>query len=67
VVLNHAGRPGGLTQAYMEQALGVAFNVVIPDLPRPLSKAAHLGEPAAALKGGFRSAILRIAAAVGAN
>jgi len=67
LVLNHAGRPGGLTQAYMEQALGVAFNVVIPDLPRPLSKAAHLGEPAAALKGGFRSAILRIAAAVGAN
>ena len=67
LVLNHAGRAGGLTQAYMEQALGSPFHVVIPDLPRQLSKAAHLGEPAAAAKGAFRNAILGIAGAVGAN
>jgi pilus assembly protein CpaE len=67
LVLNHAGRAGGLAQGYVEQALGLSFHAVIPDLLRQLSKAAHLGEPAASRKGPFRDAILRIARAVGAS
>ena len=67
LVLNHAGGPGGLSQAYMEQALSLRFQAVIPDLPRVLSKAAHYGEPAAEVKGPFRNAILGIAKAIGAN
>jgi pilus assembly protein CpaE len=67
LVLNHAGRAGGLSQGDMEHALGLPFNVVIPDLPRQVSKAAHFGEPAAAVKGEFRNAMMAIANAVGAN
>jgi pilus assembly protein CpaE len=67
VVLNHAGRPGGLARPYMEQLLGLRFDAVIPHLPRDLAKAAHYGTPAAARKGVFRDAILAIAAAVGAS
>jgi pilus assembly protein CpaE len=67
LVLNHAGRPGGLAQNEVEQALGLSFHAVIPDLPRQLFKAAHLGEPAASRKGPFRDAILRIARAIGAS
>lgn len=67
LVLNHAGRAGGLTQTYMEDALGLPFHAVIPELPRQLSEAAHLGEPAAGAKGPFRNAILRIARAIGAG
>ncbi len=67
LVLNHAGRAGGLSQSTMEQALGLSFDAAIPDLPRVLSKAAHFGEPAAALKGDFRNGVLRVAKAIGAN
>jgi pilus assembly protein CpaE len=67
LILNHAGRAGGLSQSYMENALGLSFDAVIPDLPRIVSKAAHFGEPAAALKGDFRNGILRVAKAIGAN
>jgi len=67
VVLNFAGRVGGLSQARLEQMLGLRFTAVIPDLPRLLSKAAHFGEPAAAVKGPFREAIFRIAEAAGVN
>lgn len=67
LVLNHAGRAGGLTQDFMEQTLGLRFNAVIPDLPRVISKAAHFGEPAASVKGPFRDAILKLAKVVGGN
>jgi pilus assembly protein CpaE len=67
VVLNFADRAGGLSQARMEQMLGLRFAAVIPDLARVLSKAAVFGEPAAAVKGAFRTAIFAIAKAVGAN
>jgi pilus assembly protein CpaE len=67
VVLNMAGRPGGLTQSYMEQALGLSFDVVIPDLPRIVPKAAQYGQPAAALRGPFRNAITKLATALGAE
>jgi pilus assembly protein CpaE len=67
VVLNHAGRPGGLSQSTMEHALGLRFDAVIPDLPKIIAKAAHFGEPAAAVKGDFRKAILSVAKAIGAS
>ncbi len=65
VVLNFAGRAGGLSQARLEQMMGVRFAAAIPDLPKVLSKAAHFGEPAASVKGPFREAIFAIAKAVG--
>jgi pilus assembly protein CpaE len=67
VVLNFAGRAGGLSQATLEQMLGLRFAAVIPELPKLLSKAAHFGEPAAMVKGPFREAIFRIAEAVGVS
>ncbi len=67
LVLNHAGRAGGLSQPYLEHALGAGFQAVIPDLPRVMTKAAHFGEPAASRKGSFRDAILQVAKAVGAT
>jgi pilus assembly protein CpaE len=67
VVLNYAGRVGGINQASMEQMLGLRFHAVIPDLPRVVSKAAHFGEPAASVRGPFRDAVFAIAKAVGAN
>ncbi len=48
LVLNRAGRPGGLTAAQVQHALGTTPDVVIPDLPRPMEAAATLGKPAAA-------------------
>jgi len=67
VVLNFAGRVGGLSRASMEQRLGLSFNAVIPDLPRVMSQAAHYGEPAASVKGRFRDAVFGIASAIGVN
>jgi pilus assembly protein CpaE len=67
LVLNMAGRPGGLTQQHMEQALGLSFDVVIPDLPRIVPKAAQYGQPAAALRGPFRTAMTQLATALGAE
>ena len=61
VVLNRAGRPGGLARSYLEHALGFAFHVVIPDLPRQLGRAAQFGEPAAERTGAFRNGILNLA------
>jgi pilus assembly protein CpaE len=45
-VLNRAGLPGGLKQKLIEEGLGVPPDVVIPDLPRQLPRAANLGRPA---------------------
>jgi pilus assembly protein CpaE len=67
MVLNQAGRPGGLSQAYMEQTLGLRFDAVIPDLPRIVPKSTRDGNPAAALKGPFRAAIMQLATALGAS
>jgi pilus assembly protein CpaE len=67
VVLNKAGVPGGLTQAYMEQTMGVRFDAVIPDLPRIVPKSTQFGELAASLRGPFRHAIEALAGVVGAT
>ncbi len=45
-VLNRAGLPGGLKDKLVEDGLGAKPDVVIPDLPRELPRAAHLGRPA---------------------
>ncbi len=57
VVLNRAGMPGGLGRKQMETALGMAIDVAIPDLPRPLGSAERLGHPAAKVHGPFRAAM----------
>jgi hypothetical protein len=36
-------------------------DVVIPDLPKIVSHAAHMGEPAMEARGGFRNGILQLA------
>jgi pilus assembly protein CpaE len=67
VVLNKAGAPGGLTQAYMEQAMGLRFDAVIPDLPRIVPRTTQLGTQAAALRGAFRNGIATLAGVLGAT
>jgi pilus assembly protein CpaE len=45
-VLNRAGLPGGLKPKLVEEGLGAVPEVVVPDLPRQLPRAANLGRPA---------------------
>lgn len=66
LVLNRAGRPGGLSRRQIEDALRTKLDVVIPDLPRLVGNAATLGQPAVARGGGaFRAAIADLARQVG--
>ncbi|WP_176953050.1 AAA family ATPase [Belnapia rosea] len=46
IVLNRSGLPGGLKPKLVEEGLGAPPDVVIPDLPRHLPRAANLGQPA---------------------
>jgi pilus assembly protein CpaE len=66
-VLNMANAPGGLSQSFIEQAIGVKFDAVIPNLPRIVPKATTYGTPAASLRGPFRNAIADLANAIGAT
>ena len=61
LVLNRAGMPGGLTKRQVEEALRMAVDVIIPDLPRVLGAAESLGEPAVKHRGGFRTGIFDLA------
>ncbi len=45
-VLNRAGAPGMLKTKLVEEGLGAAPDVIIPDLPKELPRAANLGRPA---------------------
>ncbi len=45
-VLNRAGSPGALKTAMVTEGLGYTPEIVIPDLPRQLPRAANLGRPA---------------------
>lgn len=66
LVLNRAGRPGGLSRRQIEEALRMKVDVAIPDLPRLVGNAATLGQPAIARGGGaFRAAIGDLARQVG--
>ncbi|MGG5887109.1 AAA family ATPase [Falsiroseomonas sp. HC035] len=47
LVLNRSGMPGGLKPKLVEEGLGAAPDVVLPDLPKQLPRAANLGRPAA--------------------
>jgi pilus assembly protein CpaE len=67
MVLNKANTPGGLTQDYMEQVMGVHFDAVIPDLPRIIPKASQFGTIPASLRGPFRSALAHLAGQLGAS
>jgi pilus assembly protein CpaE len=67
LVLNQAGRPGGLSQSKMENTLGMKFDHVIPDLPKIVPVATLLGKPAAEPTGPFRTAIGQLANAIGAR
>lgn len=66
LVLNRAGAPGGLSQSYMEQTMGLYFDAVIPDLPRIVPRTTQLGNQAASLRGPFRNGITALAIALGA-
>jgi pilus assembly protein CpaE len=61
LVLNRQGRRGGLERKQIAETMRAEPDIVIPDLPRQLDAAATLGEPAAAKRGAFRSAIERLA------
>jgi pilus assembly protein CpaE len=65
VVLNRAGMPGGLKRTQVQEALHVAIDIVIPDLPRQVSAAVTLGEPAAMRSSVFRNGIIELARQVG--
>jgi pilus assembly protein CpaE len=67
VVLNHAGCPGGLSMTYMEEALGLRFDCIIPELPRIVPKATQFGKAAAETRGPFRNAMRTLANALGAR
>ena len=60
LVLNRAGRPGGLSRRQIEDALERKLDVVIPDQPKLAGTAATLGKPVAASRGAFRDAILAL-------
>jgi len=45
-VLNRAGLPGGLKAGLVTEGLGGPPDATIPDLPKELPRAAHLGRPA---------------------
>lgn len=59
LVLNPACRPYGLTQFFMEQDLGMKFDIIIPDLPRILPKADKFVEMAASIKSPFASLLAK--------
>jgi pilus assembly protein CpaE len=67
LVLNQAGRPFGMSQSFMEEKLGVKFDVVIPDLPRIMAKTDKYGEMAAAIRGPFRTAMVRLGKLLGTD
>jgi pilus assembly protein CpaE len=65
IVLNHLGRKGSLTKEQVAEAMRVAPDVIIPDLPGKLDTAALLGEPAITRSPQLRKAILKLTADMG--
>jgi pilus assembly protein CpaE len=61
VVLNRAASVGGMSRRQVEEAIGQRVDVAIPNLPRQVSNAAVLGEPAVSRHAGFRAAIAELA------
>jgi pilus assembly protein CpaE len=61
VVLNRAGMRGGLNAALIQEGLGGAPDISIPDFPNQLPKAMNLGRPALHDCAGFRRALSPLA------
>jgi pilus assembly protein CpaE len=57
LVLNRLGRTGGLSRSDVEQTLGKAVDIVIPELPGKVTEAANLGKPLVETNAPFRNAI----------
>lgn len=64
-VLNRAGGPGALKAAMVTEGLGVAPDIVIPDLPKHLPRAANLGRPALKDSAALRRALAPLSQEVG--
>lgn len=67
LVLNKLGAPGTMTQRQIEDALQHKVAAVVPFLPRVVNAGATMGTPAAASRGGFRTAIAELAREVAAS
>jgi pilus assembly protein CpaE len=67
IMLNRDGMPGGMTREQVEATLEARLDLVIPDLPRRLAKAANMGDPAITGRGFFRLRIQEIARLVAHN
>ena len=67
LVLNRSGMPGCLTPAQVEDALESSAAIIIPDLPKRLSAAANMGEPAILQKTFFRLRVHDLAQLVAFN
>jgi pilus assembly protein CpaE len=67
IVLNRLGMPGGLQRRQVEDTLGLKVDVAIPDLPRVVTNAMNLGEPAAAARSPLRNAIVELTELAAAN
>jgi pilus assembly protein CpaE len=61
LVLNRDNLPGGLNRRQLDEGLKMPPDVVIPDLPKIVGHAAHMGEPAMEARSGFRNGILQLA------
>lgn len=65
-VLNRAGLPGALKAALVAEGLGAPPDIVIPDLPKVLPRAANLGRPALRESAALRRALAPLTEEVGA-
>jgi pilus assembly protein CpaE len=61
LVLNRDNLPGGLNRRQLEEGLKMRPDVIIPDLPKVVGNANSMGEPAVAVRGGFRTGMLLLA------
>ena len=61
LVLNRENLPGGLNRRQLDEGLKMPPDVVIPDLPKVVGHAAHMGDPAIQVRSGFRNGILQLA------
>jgi pilus assembly protein CpaE len=61
LVLNRDNLPGGLNRRQLEEGLKMKPDVTIPDLPKVVGHATSMGEPAAAVRGRFRTGMLLLA------
>lgn len=64
-VLNRAGAPGALKTAMITEGLGAAPDIIIPDLPRHVPRAANLGRPALMDSAPLRRALAPLSQEVG--